>query len=119
MSEEEAAFVKQNGLEAKMFFAHGFSKDMIDGIISQLGDRVYVTVDVDGFDPSVMPGTGTPHPGGLLWEEVTALLKAVGKEKEVVGFDIMEVLPVPPLPITEFTAAKLCYKMMGYFWARD
>jgi agmatinase len=114
MSKEEADYIKKNGLEKSIF--HG--RPDIDGILSQLGDKVYVTIDVDAFDPSVMPGTGTPEPGGLLWDDVLSLIRAVSKEKEVVGFDITEVLPVPPLHITEFTAAKLAYKMMGYFWAK-
>jgi agmatinase len=80
MSEEEAQYIKENGLESKMFYAHEFSKDKIEQIIAELGDKVYVTVDVDGFDPSVMPGTGTPHPGGLVWDDVTSLMKAVGEK---------------------------------------
>jgi len=118
MCDEEADYIRKEGLEKSIFYAKDFDKDKIKEIVSQLKKDVYVTVDVDGFDPSVMPGTGTPEPGGLSWYDVVSLMEALGKEKKVVGFDIVEVIPVPPLHITEFTAAKLAYKMIGYFWGR-
>jgi agmatinase len=76
---------------------------------------VYVSVDVDGLDPSVMPGTGTPVPGGLGWYELLALLRAVGEQREVVGADLCELAPVPGQPASEFAAGLLLYKMIGYF----
>ena len=112
-SDQEAELSGKN-----IFYAHDFSKEKIDEIVSLLGEKVYITVDVDGFDPSVMPGTGTPEPGGLFWNDVISIMKAVAKKKQVVGFDVVEVMPVPPLQITEFTAAKLVYKMIGYFWGK-
>ncbi|MBU0532063.1 agmatinase [Candidatus Micrarchaeota archaeon] len=115
MCDEEADYIKQNGLEKKIHYA--YEKLDIKKIVSQLGENVYVSVDVDGFDPSVVPGTGTPEPGGLSWYDVVSLMKAVSK-KNVVGFDIVEALPVPPLPISEYTAAKLAYTMMGQFWIK-
>lgn len=116
MCDEEADYIKKEKIGESIFYARDFDKDKIKEIVSQLNKDVYVTVDVDGFDPSVMPGTGTPEPGGLSWYDVISLMEAVGKEKNVIGFDIVEVIPVPPLHITEFTAAKLAYKMMGCFW---
>jgi agmatinase len=121
MSDEEAEYIKENKLEGSIIHAKDFNKDpegTIASIVSQLKEKVYVTVDVDGFDPSVIPGTGTPEPGGLLWEDVLALMKTVGKEKKVVGFDIVEVSPIPGNRTSEFAASKLAYKMMGYFWAK-
>jgi agmatinase len=79
-----------------------------------LGDVVYVTIDIDGFDPAYAPGTGTPEPGGLDWYDVTALLQLVAAEKKVVGADIVEVMPIPGQAVTEFLAARLAYKLMGY-----
>jgi agmatinase len=78
-------------------------------------DRVYVTLDVDGLDPSVIPGTGTPVPGGLGWYQTLALLRAVGAEHEVVGCDLCELSPIPGQHASEFAAALLAYKMIGYF----
>lgn len=112
MCDEEADYISKE--KPAIFYGRDFD---INKIVSQLGDRVYVTVDIDGLDPSIVPGTGTPEPGGLLWEDVLKIMKAVSK-KEIVGFDVVEVLPTPPLRTSEFVAAKLAYKMMGYFWTR-
>ena len=77
-------------------------------------ERVYLTVDVDGFDPSVAPATGTPVPGGISWAYGTRLLRRVFLEKDVIGADIVEVAPVPTSGLTEYAAAQLCYDMIGY-----
>jgi len=86
-------------------------------ILRELTDTVYLTIDVDGFDPSVMPGTGTPQPDGFRWREAMKLFKAVCMSKKVVGVDVVEVSPVKGSPITEFNAAKLIYRLMGYLSA--
>jgi agmatinase len=83
-------------------------------ILRELTDTVYLTIDVDGFDPSIMPGTGTPQPGGFGWHEAMKLFKAVCLNKKVVGADVVEVAPLKGSPITEFNAAKLIYRLMGY-----
>lgn len=83
-------------------------------VLSLLGEQVYVTVDVDGFDPAYVPGTGTPEPGGLTWRQVTDLLRRVCAERRVVGADIVEVVPVPGQKVSEFLAARLAYKMIAY-----
>jgi len=83
-------------------------------VLSLLGAKVYVTVDVDGFDPAYVPGTGTPEPGGLTWRQVTGLLRRVCAEREVVGADIVEVVPVPGQKVSEFLAARLAYKIIAY-----
>ena len=88
--------------------------DWIDRAITLLGEKVYVTVDIDGFDPSIAPGVGTPEPGGLTWQQVTALLRRVCTERHVVAADIVEVRPIPPNHITEFLAARLTYKIIAY-----
>ena len=88
--------------------------DWIEEVLSLLTEKVYVTVDVDGFDPAYVPGTGTPEPGGLSWRQVTALLRRVCTERQVVGSDIVEVVPVPGQKVSEFLAARLAYKLIAY-----
>lgn len=83
--------------------------------ISGLGDKVYVTLDVDGLDPSVIPGTGTPVPGGLGWYQTLKLLRAIGQSREVIGCDIMELAPMEGDRRSAYAAALLAYKMIGYF----
>ncbi|MCM2266512.1 MAG: agmatinase [Elusimicrobiales bacterium] len=83
-------------------------------ILRELTGTVYITIDVDGFDPSVMPGTGTPQPGGFRWHEALRLFKAVCAAKKVVGVDVVETAPVRGSNITELAAAKLVYRLMGY-----
>lgn len=75
---------------------------------------VFVTIDLDGFDPSVIPGTGTPEPGGLGWWQGLALLRAVCAQRQVVGFDVVELEPQAGSRVTDFAAARLAYKLMGY-----
>jgi N1-aminopropylagmatine ureohydrolase len=86
----------------------------MDRALGMLGERVYVTVDIDGLDPSIAPGVGTPEPGGLGWEDVTRLLRRVCTERDVVGADIVEVRPLGENHITEFLAARLAYKIIAY-----
>jgi len=89
-------------------------EDWVDRAIDALGEKVYVTIDIDAFDPAYAPGTGTPEPGGLDWYQVTGLLRLVAAEKTIVGADIVEVAPVPGQVTTEFLAARLAYKLMAY-----
>ncbi len=83
--------------------------------LDALGESVYITFDVDFFDPSLMPSTGTPEPGGGTWHQALALLRRVFAERRVVGADVVEFAPVPGLAAPDFTAAKLVYKMIGYW----
>jgi len=89
----------------------------IDSVMDTLGDTVYITFDVDGLDPSLVPATGTPEPGGLMWYPTMKLLRRVFAEKRVVAADIVELAPVPGLQAPDFLVAKLAYKMVGY-WNR-
>lgn len=82
--------------------------------ISKLSENVYLTIDLDGFDPSVIPGVGTPEPGGLGWYETLRFLRKLCERKNVVGFDVMELMPIAGSLVSEFTAAKLIYKLIGY-----
>ena len=89
-------------------------------ILSLLTAKVYITFDLDGFDPSVMPAVGTPEPGGLLWDEAIELVTAVGRSKTIVGCDIVELAPIPGMIYPDFTAARLAYKLIGSaFFGRE
>jgi len=100
----------------RTFFAEDIynNTDWIQKVISNLSDNVYITIDLDVFDPSIMPSTGTPEPGGLLWYDVLALLKAVSDKKNVVGFDVVELCPDDRNKAPDFMAAKLIYKLLSY-----
>lgn len=86
--------------------------------ISQMTDNVYITLDLDILDPSIMPSTGTPEPGGLDWYEITGYLRQVFQSKNVVGFDIVELAPIKGLRAPDFLAAKLYYKMLSYKFSK-
>lgn len=105
----------------KVFFAHEMltNEYWIDDVIDQLSDNVYVTFDLDAFDPSILPSTGTPEPGGMLWYETLTLLQKVFAEKNVVGFDIVELCPNPTEKSSDFVAAKLYYKMLSYKFSKE
>ncbi len=102
--------------QEQVFFAHEMAEDdyWIDQVIDCLTDNVYITIDLDGFDPSILPSTGTPEPGGLQWYETLELLRRVNEEKNVVGFDIVELCPNPNEKSSDFLAAKLYYKLLAY-----
>ncbi len=100
----------------KVFFAHEMVTDdfWMDTALDLMTDNVYITFDLDAFDPSILPSTGTPEPGGLLWYETLDFLKRVFEEKNVVGFDIVELCPNEKERSSDFLAAKLYYKMLSY-----
>jgi len=102
--------------EEKTYFAHEMAIDdtWMDSAIDQMTDNVFITFDLDALDPSIMPSTGTPEPGGLLWYETLEFLKQVFTEKNVVGFDIVELCPNSKEKSSDFLAAKLYYKMLSY-----
>lgn len=85
-----------------------------EDVINAIGDKVYITIDLDVFDPSIMPSTGTPEPGGLLWNETLDLLKMVFSNSNVIGCDIVELAPKEGIHAPDFMAAKLFYKLLSY-----
>lgn len=89
----------------------------MDRILDGLSEKVYVSIDLDGFDPSLVPATGTPEPGGMDWYQVTGLLERVAAERTVVGFDVVELLPTPGQWASEFLAAKVVYRFLGFIFA--
>ncbi len=108
--------------EEKTFFAHDMVNDdyWMDKVLEAMTDTVFITFDLDALDPSILPATGTPEPGGLLWYETMEFLKQVFEEKNVVGFDIVELCPNPADKSSDFVAAKLYYKMLSYkFMGQD
>jgi len=111
---EEVYYLKEAGLMGSIFYTHEFDASRIPEMVKQLSGNVYITFDVDVFDPSVMPGTGTPEPGGLLWYDCLKILKEVILSKNIVGFDVVELSPKKGMEHCDFTAAKLVYKMISY-----
>lgn len=107
---------KESMDESGVFFAEEIhnNTDWINKVISKLSENVYITTDLDVFDPSIMPSTGTPEPGGLLWYDVLKLLKTVCEKKNLVGFDIVELCPDGRNTAPDFMAAKLIYKLLSY-----
>jgi agmatinase len=102
--------------ESRVFFAEHIlsAKGWIQDVITLLSSKVYITIDLDVFDPAVMPSTGTPEPGGLLWYDVLKLLRAVCTARNVVGFDVVELCPNARNKSPDFLAAKLIYKLLSY-----
>jgi len=108
----EAEFIKKEKLKPNIFFTP--VKASYEKISSSCqNENIYLTIDVDGFDPAVMPATGTPEPGGLSWDWTLGLFKELFAKKNVVGLDIVEVAPRKGDALTEFAAAKLLYHLIG------
>ena len=117
-SAEDHRFMKRSGIRPISARDCHTSDSWMDRVLDGLGDKVYITMDIDAFDPSFAPGTGTPEPGGLDWYQVTGLLRRVASEKTIVAADVVEVRPIPGQTVTEFLAARLVHKLMSYVSAR-
>jgi agmatinase len=118
---EEFRFILERGV--RTFFAcdihagkHG--RQWQRAVVDALEDDVYITFDVDYFDPSIMPTTGTPEPGGFQWDETIALLKLIGAKRRIVGFDVVELSPSKTIPHPTYLASKLVYKLMNAAFMR-
>jgi agmatinase len=108
---------EQAGLTpGSIFWAHEIVGDpgWTEAVLARLPDVCYVTIDLDVFDPAIMPSTGTPEPGGLSWYDVTRLLKAVSRRSRVVGFDVVELCPSDANRAPDFLAAKLIYQFLSW-----
>ena len=110
MDAEELEYMDEN----QVYFAHDLYEDWMDDAIGQMTPNVFLTIDLDAFDPSILPSTGTPEPGGLFWYETLDFIRTIFKKKNVVGFDIVELCPNPSEKSSDFLAAKLYYKMLSY-----
>jgi agmatinase len=120
ISGDEARSLKQ-GLPTKIFWARDIvgRTDWIDDAIHGLTDNVYLTIDIDGLDPSIVPTTGTPEPGGLGWYETLTLIRKLAEKKRVVGMDLVEYSYVESYDSPAFLCAKLVYKSLAYIFRND
>ena len=116
ISAEEVAFVKGEGVPMHSWLA-GSPDSLADAIVlarENLTDTVYVSIDLDALDPSIMSAVGTPEPGGMLWHELLTVLRDVSEHANIVGFDVVELSPDEGPDACAFAAAKLAYKLIGY-----
>jgi len=116
MSAEDAAFIRKNKINsypADFVYADGWLKK----VIKNLTQDVYITIDLDALDPSIMPATGTPEPGGMSWRNLLSVVKEVAKKHRIRGFDVVELSPIAGLVAPDFLASKLVYRIMGYMTA--
>ena len=107
---------KENMNFSNVFFAEEMyqNSSWMEKSISKMTNDVYITLDLDVFDPSIMPSTGTPEPGGMLWNEMIIFLNKLFTKKNVVGFDIVELAPIENIVAPNYLVAKLYYKMLSY-----
>lgn len=116
LSVEEAEAIPK--LRTKIYWAKEIARAPIENwiprVVADLSAHVYLTIDLDGFDPAFVPATGTPEPGGLDWHQVTSLIRTVAAKKKIVAMDVVELLPQPGDHASGFLAAKLIYKILGY-----
>lgn len=112
---EEAELIKSSK-NIHTFYAHQISKNenWMPEALKTLGKNVYISIDADGFDPSVVPAVGTAEPNGLFWNETLEFLKLVILKKNIVGFDVVEIAPAKGSILSEYTMAKLIYRLIGY-----
>lgn len=116
----EWEYWKNNMDRVRVYQANEKKNWNIKDILATLKNNVYLSFDIDAFDSSAMPSTGTPEPGGLLWDEVLPIIKAVAAEKNIIGMDLVELAPIAGLHAPDFLAAKLLMKMILYkFKARE
>jgi agmatinase len=118
-SAEEDEYIKANNV--KLFSAANLTSNpgQINEVLEQLSGDLYITFDVDAFDPSLMPATGTPEPGGLQWYPTMQLLKSAIEKCNLVGFDVVELAPIADMHAPDFVAARLIYKIIAYDAARQ
>ncbi len=113
MSEEEAEYLERHPEPIWSTRRFRELRGNLKPVLDALTEEVYVTFDLDGLDPSVLPATGTPEPGGLDWYEAVDLLKAVAEGRRIVGFDLVELSPIPGQVASDFLAARLVYRLLG------
>ena len=112
---EEADLIKEKNLSVFRAREIASQPDWIDRAIASIPtQKVFLTIDLDGIDPTLIPGVGTPEPGGLNWYSLVSFLRKVIETHQVIGMDVMELAPIADSVVSEFTAAKLVYKLIGY-----
>ena len=112
---EESQLIKSSK-HIHTFYIHDIRKNpnWMNEALKSLGKNVYISIDADGFDPSVVPAVGTAEPNGLFWNETLDFLKLVIQKKNIVGFDVVEIAPAKGSILSEYTMAKLIYRLIGY-----
>jgi agmatinase len=118
ISPEEVADIRETHPTLEIVWAYQFAEMRLGALLEQLPPRVYVTVDLDVFDPSCMPAVGTPEPGGIGWYEFLRVFQLTAQQKEIVGLDVVELAPIAGLNHPDFFAAKLVYKMLGQLFVQ-
>ena len=115
MSAEELQFVDND----RIFYAHRLfnDKSLYKKAVEKLGKNVYVTIDLDVFDPSLIPATGTPEPGGPDYFDIMMFLRNVAANRNIVGFDVVELCPLEQNKTSDFIAAKIIYQFLSYIFA--
>ena len=119
VASEEKQFCNAGNVTTYLMHEHRDIKKLIPQVLKKLTDTVYITIDVDGFDPSVIPATGTPQPGGFMWYEALDLFREVIQHKKIVAIDVVEACKRSADTITEFNVSKLIYRLMGYLALKD
>lgn len=115
ISRDEIPYLEANSDRIKIYFAKDKRNWNIEEIVKDLKGRpIFLTFDLDGFDSSLMQATGTPEPGGIMWDEALDIIRAASKVGNIVGADVVELAPVKSLHSCDFLAAKLCYKILSY-----
>ena len=114
MSKEEGDFLPQSKVKSYSADYVSENKNWVETVCNNLHGDIFITIDLDVFDPSIMPATGTPEPGGLSWRDVLQLLRLVSHKCHIRGFDVVELAPLPGIVAPDFMAAKLIYRLMGY-----
>ena len=114
MSKEEGEFLPKSKVKSYSADFVLENKNWAETVCKDLKGDIFITIDLDVFDPSIMPATGTPEPGGLYWKDVLHLLKLVSVSGNIRGFDVVELAPLPGVVTPDFMAAKLIYRTMGY-----
>ncbi len=119
LSAEEARAIPS--LPTKVFYAKDIAgrTGWIEKAVDGLTEDVYLTIDIDGLDPSLVPSTGTPGAGGLMWQETLALIRTLASQRNIVGMDLVELCKSPAGNAPSFLAAKLIYKTLGYIFCKN
>ncbi|MFH1258025.1 MAG: agmatinase [Candidatus Micrarchaeota archaeon] len=110
---EDYEFMETHKGKVRTFYAKDMGEWDLNKIVDSCSEKVYISFDIDAFDSSVMPATGTPEPGGVYWRQVVGILQAISNRKKIIGADVVELLPTPGLHACDFLAAKLAYKIIG------
>ena len=111
---EERDYIRSNALPTFFWPPPGGGSSLLPEIVGRLGSSVYVSIDLDALDPSLMAAVGTPEPGGMGWYQMISLLRGVAESRRIVGFDVCELSPGDGPPACSYTAAKLVYKLVAY-----